>query len=73
MPYLAKKSECTGCSACVSICPQKCLRMQKDEYGFLCPELTKSDLCVDCGLCGKVCPIQNGVKLFSGRTEVNGR
>lgn len=27
MPTLAKKEECTGCSACTNICPKKCLQI----------------------------------------------
>lgn len=66
---LVPKSKCTGCSACVSICPQKCLQMQKDEYGFLHPILSKPDLCVNCGLCGGTCPVHNKLTIPSGGTE----
>ena len=34
MPKLAEKNQCTGCTACVSICPRKCIQMQKDKAGF---------------------------------------
>lgn len=51
-----KKTECTGCNACSSICPQKCIYMKADEEGFLYP-VTDTDKCVNCGLCEKVCPI----------------
>lgn len=49
-----KKNECCGCSACVSICPQNAMHLQKDKYGFLYP-IKDIDACVDCGLCEKVC------------------
>jgi Na+-translocating ferredoxin:NAD+ oxidoreductase RNF subunit RnfB len=26
---------CCGCTACVSICPQQCIEMKKNEEGFL--------------------------------------
>lgn len=51
----ANKSECTGCGACVSICPRKAITMQPDEEGFLYPAVN-GDLCVECDLCEKRCP-----------------
>ena len=48
------KTNCTGCSACYSVCPVHCITMQQDEEGFLYPE--SSDACIHCGLCEKVCP-----------------
>lgn len=56
---LVKKEECTGCSACINICPKKCLQMEKDKEGFLYPHLKSSEICIECGLCNIVCPVQN--------------
>jgi len=50
-----KKDACCGCSACVSICPQKCISMVEDKEGFLYPQIGTT-LCVGCSLCRKVCP-----------------
>jgi len=50
------KAECTGCGACVSICPRKAITMQPDEEGFLYPAVN-GDLCVECDLCEKRCPV----------------
>lgn len=45
---------CTGCGVCVAVCPQKCLDIKYNEYGFL--EYVKDeDRCTHCGLCKKVC------------------
>lgn len=52
------KSKCCGCSACVNICPKKCISMIYDEKGFLYPTVNES-VCVDCGLCNKICPFLN--------------
>lgn len=54
------KSECTGCGACVSICPKKAISMQPDEEGFLYPAVDGA-LCVECDLCEKRCPVGNAV------------
>ena len=48
------KENCTGCGACYSVCPKKCISMTADEEGFLYP--SASDACVQCGLCETVCP-----------------
>lgn len=50
--------ECCGCTACEQICPKKCVRMEKNEEGFLYP-IVDRDKCVKCGLCKKICPIEN--------------
>lgn len=48
------KSECSGCTACASICPQDAIDMRPDALGFLYPVVQK-EKCNDCGLCRKVC------------------
>lgn len=48
-------SKCCGCSACLQICPQKCISFTTDQEGFQYPQVDK-EKCVDCGLCEKVCP-----------------
>lgn len=51
------KSDCCGCTACVTVCPKHCLVMEKDEYGFLFPCLEKEE-CIHCHRCEAVCPIE---------------
>lgn len=50
------KHECTGCGACVSICPKKAISMKPDEEGFLYPSVDQS-LCIECDACEKRCPV----------------
>lgn len=50
------KEECSGCSACMNICPKNCIDMVEDEYGFRYPSINE-EICVNCHLCEKVCPI----------------
>lgn len=57
MPSLAKRSICTGCTACANICPKHCVEIKIDENGFAYPELVHPTDCVECGLCEQVCPV----------------
>lgn len=52
------KKDCCGCTACMHICPVKCIKMQEDEEGFLYP-VTDKKKCINCHKCEKVCPIRN--------------
>lgn len=49
---------CTGCSACASICPCDAISMERDAEGFLFPLIDRCR-CVDCGKCRTVCPCLN--------------
>ena len=49
------KAKCTGCTACASICPNKCIAMQEDEEGFRYPIVDKKN-CFHCDKCDRVCP-----------------
>ena len=55
MIHITDKSHCCGCSSCVSVCPKQCIKMVKDEEGFLYPE-TDTSFCIKCKLCENVCP-----------------
>ncbi len=57
LKFNKNKTNCTGCSACYSVCPVHCISMIPDEEGFLYP--VASDVCIECRLCEKVCPLQN--------------
>ena len=49
-------SNCTGCHACVNICPANCIIMKESESGFLNPMINQS-LCINCGQCEKICHV----------------
>lgn len=51
------KKDCTGCTACMSVCPKKAISMYEDEEGFRYPIIDKTK-CIGCKLCEKVCPIE---------------
>lgn len=50
------KSDCSGCSACVSACAHEAISMQEDAEGFLYPFIDDSH-CIGCGVCSGICPI----------------
>ena len=53
-PALCAPADCTGCTACASICPVGAISMVPDHEGFLRPVV--SDACVLCRKCEAVCP-----------------
>lgn len=61
------KEKCCGCTACMHICPIKCIEMKEDGEGFLYPA---SDMqkCINCRKCEEVCPVDN---ITNGNTETN--
>ncbi len=48
------KQDCSGCSACASVCPGNCIEMRADEQGFRYPHINYEE-CLRCGLCEQVC------------------
>ena len=56
MINITDKSQCTGCTACYSICGHNAITMQFDECSHIYP-IVDMDKCTDCGLCEKVCPL----------------
>lgn len=56
MIEIKDKSNCTGCTACASICPKNAIEMITDEEGFKYPIIDK-EKCIGCNLCSKVCPM----------------
>ena len=57
---LASENECTGCMACINACPNNCIIINKDKYGFLYPQIDKED-CIGCGKCDRSCPVLSNV------------
>lgn len=60
MEQIIEKNKCTGCTACMNICPKHAISMVEDEEGFKHPVIDQ-DKCIDCGLCKKTCPVLNTV------------
>ncbi len=51
-------AKCTGCEACVSVCPKGCISMQMDYNGFMYPSINY-ETCINCGSCDRICPSIN--------------
>lgn len=60
------KNRCTGCTACESICPKKCIKMKESSEGFLYPTINE-EICIDCGLCIKTCPVN---QIADGKNQI---
>ncbi len=74
MIRISDKSLCTGCTACMSICPSQCIVMRRDREGFDYP-VANPDRCIGCGKCERVCPVLNPretsvpLETFAARNE----
>ncbi len=58
MIIIGKKSDCSGCEACATVCPVGCISFEADGEGFLYP-LVDESRCIGCGACNDVCPVEN--------------
>lgn len=52
---------CTGCMACLNVCPKNAISCIENGKGFIVPSIN-NDLCINCGLCEKTCVINNEIK-----------
>lgn len=51
---VCEKDKCTGCFACVDICPKNCITMEEGVNGHIFPKCDESK-CINCNLCARVC------------------
>jgi coenzyme F420-reducing hydrogenase beta subunit len=49
-------SSCTGCLACIDICPSYALQLKENSEGFMVPECDRA-LCIFCHKCERICPV----------------
>jgi len=45
-------TKCTGCTACLKICPVMAIDGERKLLHIIDPAL-----CIDCGACGRICPV----------------
>ena len=58
MIKIERREDCSGCTACASICPVDAITMRPDTEGFQYPKVNEKK-CIECHLCEQVCPIAN--------------
>lgn len=56
MNNICKTEDCTGCFACMNICPRNAISIERDILDKTVPKIDAKK-CIDCGLCKKVCPV----------------
>lgn len=52
MAVTIDKEKCTGCGACVDICPVDALKLEGDKT------VVDPETCIDCGSCVDECPVE---------------
>ena len=50
-----KETACTGCGACVSVCPNAAIEIAEGQDGFWVARVN-GDQCTQCGRCSEICP-----------------
>ena len=51
---LKSDSDCTGCGACIAVCPKDAIHFCSNELGYEIPKID-AEKCINCGLCEKIC------------------
>ena len=60
---ICKRELCSGCGACMNICPRQCIKFEEDEYGQERPVIEK-ERCIECNICRKTCPVNRKKEKF---------
>ena len=63
MKTVCKLNQCTGCMACIDICPKQAIRIKDSLNSY--NAVINEKLCVSCNLCHKVCQNNNEVEYLN--------
>ena len=58
-----QECSCSGCGACVELCPTSCISLKPNNNGFIVP-IINQDNCISCGKCRKICPMLGSVEQY---------
>ncbi len=59
MPPTVDENKCTGCGACVSVCPASPVVFEMVEKDAGNKSVVKNpDSCIECGACVASCPVE---------------
>ena len=58
---LCDANKCTACEACITVCPNNCIKFEYSSDGYSQPVVDEAR-CTHCGLCEKACPVLNPFK-----------
>ena len=47
--------KCSGCGACLAVCPRRAIEMRENQTGCKYPVIDEA-ACVGCGQCTATCP-----------------
>lgn len=65
--FINSGNSCSGCCACIQVCPRNCISMHPDDEGFDRPSIDFA-ACVNCGACKRTCPYSKNSFHIGGRT-----
>ena len=63
MKKICDDKKCTGCLACLNICPRNCITVGYNERKELVPKI--GDNCINCQACVHICPSNNTIGKYS--------
>ena len=61
---ICKTENCTGCAACMNVCPVGSISMEQNQYGVVHPVIN-SQKCISCKKCIRTCPSNNEIPLLA--------
>ena len=56
MKKLCDEEKCTGCLACMNVCPKEAISIHYNKGGLMLPKIDTAK-CINCGLCNRTCPV----------------
>ena len=67
MELICDRHLCTGCGACLNVCPTAAITMKEKKAGHIYPVIN-SQKCLNCGKCQKICPVNQSVLFYNPTT-----